>query len=141
MAAKQTVGARFEAEGKKKSPLKTAVQIAAEEKSAAAEKFPTDLKAAFALLAEINAEPVDTQDEWDEKQPRLKALKAHIHQLQQGLPLLETKSGDVDHAHMIRVTNAMKLDATARAHPEVAAVIAERDALAKELAALKAPKE
>lgn len=146
MPRKLTVGARIDPEDKSagKTALKTAVEIAASEKTAAAEKFPTDLKQAFALLATVNAEQVSTAEEWEEKQPRLKALKVHIHKLQQGLPLVETKSGDINHAHMTEVMGGMKLALRVKAYPEVAAVVAERDALKKanlEMAAVVAERD
>jgi hypothetical protein len=75
------------------APLKTVEEIAAEkaavERAIAAETFP-DFTGSLELLRNLNDEEVATQEEWKARQPRLRALKAHIHKIQQGLPTIPT---------------------------------------------------
>lgn len=53
----------------------------------ALEKFPDDLKACFDLLAHANALPEDTDARKRFKELKLDAIRAHLHIIQQGVPV------------------------------------------------------
>lgn len=139
MAQKQTAGARFEPidskVGIEKPSPAVEEAVAKAEASAKKEKFPAGLKDAIALLAQINAEPVSNRDEWLAKQPRLRALKQHVHKLQQGLPVLETTGNDSAYSAESRAGLVRtKLEMLARTNPDVKSLLDERDRLAKQVA-------
>jgi hypothetical protein len=72
------------------APLKTVAEIAAAKKEAGSEKFPATFKESLVLLQKLSTESVKGQKDWAEKQPRLEALKRHVHEIQQGLPVIPT---------------------------------------------------
>ena len=134
--AKRTAGNLYE---NPKTPLKTASEIAVDvEKAAATEKFPAKLTDATALLRKTEATEVNSQEDWETLQPILIALRLHVHKLQQGLPVLESKSTDFNHVHMRNVMQDMQLKTIIRTNPLVKDLLAERDALKKENEKLKA---
>lgn len=123
---------------KKSNPkkLKTAVEVAAIEAQAAVEKFPEGLKESFALLAEIKGEVVTNEDEGEARSARITALSKHIAAIQQGLPLVHSKSGDQNHQHFTSVISQMKLDRLTRTNPEVKELLADKKASETKLAAI-----
>lgn len=130
MAKKQKVGDRFEEDSSSSAaPVRTAQEIALAEKSvadAAQEKFPTDTKAAYALLKSLLAEEVSTRAEWESKQPRISALKKHIYHMQQGLPVVATTANELaaGNANRHLATRDTKLRYLGRIHPEVKDLVA-----------------
>ena len=112
---------------KPKSPLKTSVEIAEAQKAAekADWKFPAGLKGAGELLKTVRETPVNSEQEWEALQPKLTALKLHVNKLQQGLPLLPTKSTDFDHKHLMGVMREMQLKQLVRTNPLIKDLVDE----------------
>ena len=140
---KITAGQQWESGDKlAKKPLKSAAELAAVEKTATATdwKFPATLAEAFALLKEVSAAPVVSEDEWESAQPKLKALKLHVYKLQQGLPVVAAKSSDFNHSHMHGVMRELQLRQLVRTNPVIGDLMKENESLKKELEDLKAGK-
>lgn len=136
MAAKQTAG---ESLADRKKPALTPKELdAAAEKVSAAEKFPENFSDSLALYKQLSAEPVGSEDEWLEKQPRLAALKAHVAKIQQGLPVIPASSNDHASVHLFRQAGEQrtKLERLARSLPEVKALLEKCDVLEKQIAEL-----
>ena len=74
MAEKLTVGVKPES---RKKPA-TDPKFLSEQEAVSSEKFPDNFADSLKLLKELSAEPVSSEEEWDSKQPKLKALKAHV---------------------------------------------------------------
>lgn len=134
----RTAGEKFEGIDSKVAapkPLKTAAELAQETEEAKAETFPDNFKDSLALLQKLNAELVSTEEEWQAKQPLLNALKAHVFQVQQGLPPSPSKADD--HASVWVKRNEdvkrQKLEILGRSNPEVKELLAEHDALKKQV--------
>jgi predicted nucleic acid-binding Zn-ribbon protein len=117
-----------------KTKLKSAVQIAEIAAEAEKETFPKDLKAAFALLEKVKSTVVSNEDEGDKREARILALSKHIAKIQQGLPVIATKSGDIDHFQRSKVLTAMKLDRLTRTNPEIKELVAKLDTIVKAVA-------
>lgn len=130
--AKRTAGQRWEPDGggKDKKPLKSAQDIAAEA-AQVTDKFPDKLPSAIEALNKLSATEVKSQEDWEALQPKLHALRLHVHKLQQGLPVLASSSGDFDHGHMRSVMQELQLKQLVRTNPLIKDLLEERDALLK----------
>jgi hypothetical protein len=103
------------------TPLKTKLEAAlvpAKPAVAITEAFPADLKLAFALLEEIKKIEPKNEVETENKAARISALMRHIHVIQQGLPVIPSKSTDHQSRHR-SVMRLHKLDRLAANSPEV----------------------
>jgi hypothetical protein len=102
------------------TPLKTKLEAAnaPAKPVAVTETFPADLKAAFALLNEIKGIEPKNEDEAEAKSARIKALMVHLAKIQQGLPVIPSKSSDHQPRHR-SVVHLHKLGRLAANSPEV----------------------
>ena len=103
------------------TPLKTSLEAAsapAKPAVAITEKFPADYKTAFGLLAEIQKIDPQNEVEAETKAARIKALMRHIAVVQQGLPVIPSKSSDHFPRHRL-VVHLHKLDRLTTNSPEV----------------------
>lgn len=115
--------------------LKTAVELAQETDAAKAEKFPDNFKDSLALLKKLNGEVVSSEAEWQAKQPRLNALKAHVFKVQQGLPPSPSKADDHASVWVKRSKDVArtKLEILGRSVPEVKELLIAHDALKEQV--------
>ena len=145
--ARKTAGERFEPDDPT-IPVpavkpKSAADLAAEEAAAVkAEKLPDNLKDAFALLHKLNAEPVSSREEWEAKQPRLRAIKKLCNKLQQGLPVCPPNANDYAAGWAQRLANEERqaLEQLAVRMPAVRAMLDENDSLKKRISDLTSKK-
>lgn len=107
------------------TPLKTKFEAAnaPAKPVAVTETFPADLKAAFALLNEIKGIVPKNDDESEAKAARIKNLMGHLSKIQQGLPVIPSKSTDHQPRHR-SVVHFHKLGRLAANSPEVHAWLA-----------------
>lgn len=143
--ARNRAGTRFEHDDPTKvvkaSPPKPAEVLLAEEAAVvAAEKLPDNFKDALALLEKLNHEPVANREEWEAKQPKLRAVKKLVHKLQQGLPTIASSANDhaAGWASRMAKDERRQLEQLAISNPAVKALLKKCDALETELTALKA---
>jgi hypothetical protein len=133
MAKNLKVGERLEQRSK---PAPAAEELAEQVAQVASnEKFPSTFAESIALLAKVSAETVSSEEEWDAKQPMLRALKAHVFAIQQGLPIISTNEHVSVKVYGYRRAGLQrtKLNLLAREHVEVKELLAHCDALEKRL--------
>ena len=140
MARKQNIGERFEREPGEAVADVAPSAIAAAVETAKAESLPEGLKESYELLAKVSAEAVSNHAEWRLKQPRLEAIKAHIHKLGQGLPTIAPNANDhaAGWAQRLDRDNRMILKQLAYTNPAVRALLKENEDLKKQIADLNA---
>lgn len=103
------------------------------------EELPTTLKECIALVHQYSKLPTRTPEELRAKMAKLKPAQKRMHEIQQGLPVLEIGAhgyGESAHAHAPALKRE-RYAAIARQHPEVNELLAELDAAKKEIEALK----
>lgn len=132
MAAKLTAGDKLE----KRSKPAPSQQEVAEAVAKVSEKFPDTFKESLVLLQSLTAEPVANEAEWDAKQPRLKALKQHVFNIQQGLPIVHASGNDEAAIYEKRRAGLQRtrLELLAREDVAVKELLAAHDALVKQAA-------
>jgi len=132
MATKLTAGQRPEKRSKPApAPEELAEQVS---EVAAAEKFPDNFADSLKLLQELSAETVTSEEEWNDKQPRLLALKAHVFKIQQGLPVVHENEHVTQAVYLERRAGLQrtKLELLGRENTAVKELLAAYDALLAE---------
>ena len=102
-------------------------------------KLPGDLKKSHSILQETLASAPANYREAQVKTAKLRAIRDHIFQLEQGakLPVLQSQHYQAIASSQSAHADALHLFELSRLHPEVKALMDKNESLEKQLAAVK----
>ncbi len=89
--------------------------------------LPSDLTVAFALLQEAENMPTRNPSEVRARETRLRQIRSHVFQLQQGVPriVVDANGYAASAKRHAEVLKEQRLELMAREHPEVRELLAE----------------